>query len=105
VRSGLDIVAAIGQLGYTPPLQVRIGMHTGPVVVGEIGAGERTERLALGETPNIAARVQGLAEPDTVVLSVVTHHLVAGLFECQDLGPQTLKGITTPFRGRDLMAL
>ena len=59
VRSGLEIVAAVSQLAYTPPLQVRIGIHTGPVVVGEIGAGERTERLALGETPNIAARVQG----------------------------------------------
>ena len=95
-RSGLEIVAAVSQLTYTPPLQVRIGIHTGPVVVGEIGAGERTERLALGETPNLAARVQGLAEPDTVVLSAATHHLVAGLFECQDLGPQTLKGILTP---------
>ena len=61
VRSGLEIVAAVGQLTYTPPLQVRIGVHTGPVVVGEIGAGERTEQLALGETPNIAARVQGEA--------------------------------------------
>src|SRR5262249_39582361 len=58
VRSGLEIVVAVGQLKYTPPLQVRVGIHTGPVVVGEIGAGERTERLALGETPNIAARVQ-----------------------------------------------
>src|SRR5262249_27140384 len=96
VRSGLEIVAAVSQLVYTPPLQVRIGIHTGPVVVGEIGAGERTERLALGETPNIAARVQGVAEPDTVVMSMVTHHLVQGLFECQDLGPQILKGISTP---------
>ena len=52
--------------------------------------------LALGETPNIAARVQGVAEPDTVVMSAVTQRLVHGLFECQDLGPQTLKGISTP---------
>src|SRR5262245_10318009 len=84
VRSGLEIITAVRQLEYTPPLQVRIGVHTGPVVVGEIGAGEHTERLALGETPNIAARVQGVAEPDTVVMSMVTHHLVKGLFECQD---------------------
>ena len=96
VRSGLEIVTAVSQLAYTPPLQVRIGIHTGPVVVGEIGAGERTERLALGETPNIAARVQGVAEPDTVVMSEATQRLVHGLFECQDLGPQTLKGISTP---------
>ena len=96
VRSGLEIVAAVSQLAYTPPLQVRIGIHTGPVVVGEIGAGEHTERLALGETPNLAARVQGIAQPDTVVLSAMTHRLIAGLFECQDLGPQTLKGSSTP---------
>jgi class 3 adenylate cyclase len=96
VRSGLEIVAAVGQLKYTPPLQVRIGIHTGPVVVGEIGAGERTERLALGETPNLAARVQGVAEPDTVVMSEATQRLVHGLFECQALGPRTLKGISPP---------
>jgi class 3 adenylate cyclase len=96
VRSGLEIVAAVSQLEFTPPLQVRIGVHTGPVVVGEIGAGERTERLALGEPPNLAARVQGVAEPDTVIMSTVTHRLVQGLFECQDLGLQTLKGMSTP---------
>src|SRR5262245_42408627 len=95
VRSGLEIVTAVSQLTFTPPLQVRIGVHTGPVVVGEIGAGERTERLALGETPNLAARVQGIADPDTVVMSTVTHRLVHGLFECQALGPQMLKGIST----------
>ena len=78
------------------PLQVRIGIHTGLVVIGEIGSSEKREILALGETPNIAARVQGVAEPDTVVISAVTHRLVQGLFECQDLGPQTLKGISTP---------
>jgi TOMM system kinase/cyclase fusion protein len=96
VRSGLEIVAAVGQLAYTPPLQVRIGIHTGPVVVGEIGAGERTERLALGETPNIAARVQGIAEPNTVVISQVTYHLVHGFFRCEALGPQELKNVATP---------
>ncbi len=96
VRSGLEIVAAVSQLAYTPALQVRIGIHTGPVVVGEIGAGERTERLALGETPNIAARVQGLAEPESVVLSAATYRLVQGLFECQALGPQQIKGFSMP---------
>lgn len=77
-------------------LSVRLGIHTGPVVVGEIGSGERRERLALGDTPNLAARLQGLAEPDTVVLSDTTSRLVQGYFICQDRGVQTLKGIDTP---------
>jgi len=84
VRSSLEIVAAVSQLAFTPPLQVRIGIHTGPVVVGEIGAGERTERLALGETPNIAARVQGHAAPNTVFISATTNQLVQGLFEYRE---------------------
>jgi class 3 adenylate cyclase/predicted ATPase len=106
VRAGLGILAELphlnAQLQSTvgahsrAPLQIRIGIHTGPVVVGEIGSGEKREQLALGETPNLAARVQGHAEPDTVVLSAATQQLVAGLFECQNLGPQTLKGISTP---------
>jgi class 3 adenylate cyclase/predicted ATPase len=96
VRSGLEIVAAVSQLVYTPPLQVRIGIHTGPVVVGEIGAGERTERLALGETPNIAARVQGHAAPNEVLVSSMTFRLMHGLFETEGRGPQELKGISTP---------
>ncbi len=77
-------------------LQVRIGIHTGLVVIGEIGSSEKREILALGETPNIAARVQGIAEPDTVIISAATHRLVQGLFECQDLGAKALKGISTP---------
>src|SRR5262245_56227097 len=76
VRSGLEIVIAVSGLKFTPPLQVRIGTHTGPVMVGTIGAGERTERLALGETPNIAARVQGQAAPNTVFISRSTYRLV-----------------------------
>ena len=96
VRSGLEIVAAIGQLQCTPPLQVRIGIHTGPVVVGEIGEGARTERLALGETPNLAARVQGQAAPNTVVISQATYGLVHGFFKCAALGPQALKNVSVP---------
>jgi len=96
VRSGLEIVAAVGQLEGTPPLQVRIGIHTGPVVVGEIGEGEHSERLAVGETPNIAARVQGYAAPNTVVISSATHRLVQGLFRCEALGPQVLKNVVVP---------
>ena len=75
-------------------LQVRIGIHTGPVVVGEMGGGARREQLALGETPNIAARIQGHAEPDTVLISAATYRLVEGLFECEDRGqPDTQRGI------------
>jgi len=96
VRSGLEIVDAVGQLEFTPPLQVRIGIHTGPVVVGEIGAGERIERLALGETPNLAARVQGKAEPNTVVISQATYQLVQGFFMYEALGPQALKNVSVP---------
>jgi predicted ATPase/class 3 adenylate cyclase len=96
VRSGLEIVAAVGDLKFTLPLQVRIGIHTGPVVVGEIGAGDRTERLALGETPNIAARVQGHAAPNEVLVSPTTFRLLHGLFATEGRGPQELKGISTP---------
>src|SRR5712691_3397584 len=101
VRAGLAIVGALReaplQKARLPqPLQVRIGIHTGPVVVGEIGSGAKRELLALGETPNIAARVQALVEPDTVVLSAATQRLVAGLFACEARGPQALKGISTP---------
>jgi len=102
VHTGLGIVGAMLTLSlprhvHLPqPLQVRIGIHTGPVVVGEIGHSEKREMLALGETPNIAARVQGEAAPNTVVMSAATAHLVEGLFECQNLGPRTLKGISTP---------
>jgi predicted ATPase/class 3 adenylate cyclase len=101
VRTALGIVAAIQHLAFPTiqllrPLQVRIGIHTGLVVIGEIGSNEKREILAMGETPNIAARLQGLAEPDTVVISGATYRLVQGLFECQDRGPQELKGISTP---------
>ena len=96
VRTGLEIVEAIrGQAGQQP-LQVRIGIHTGLVVVGEIGAGSRTEQLALGETPNVAARIQGLAEPNTVLISAATQRLIEGQFECQPFGSHLVKGIETP---------
>jgi len=77
-------------------LQVRIGIHTGPVVVGEIGGGAKRELLALGETPNLAARIQGQAAPNEVVISTATYRLVEGLFECKDRGQPELKGISTP---------
>jgi class 3 adenylate cyclase len=77
-------------------LQVRIGIHTGLVVIGEIGSSEKREMLALGETPNLAARIQGQANPDEVVISRATHRLVEGLFVCEDRGQPELKGVTTP---------
>jgi TOMM system kinase/cyclase fusion protein len=77
-------------------LQVRIGIHTGLVVIGDIGASGRTEQLALGETPNIAARIQGLAEPNTVLISAATQRLIEGQFEFQPFGSHLVKGIDAP---------
>ena len=76
-------------------LAVRVGIHTGLVVVGTLGGLARQERLALGETPNIAARLQGLALPNTVVVSGVTCRLVQGYFTYEALGEQPLRGVTT----------
>ncbi|HKA53517.1 MAG TPA: adenylate/guanylate cyclase domain-containing protein, partial [Candidatus Binatia bacterium] len=85
------------QGGKEKSLQVRIGIHTGLVVAGDMGGGGYRDPLAIvGETPNIAARLQGIAEPNTVVISEATARLVQGLFECQDRGPQALKGVSTP---------
>ena len=78
-------------------LGVRVGIHTGLVVAGEMGSGQTREELAVvGETPNIASRLEGVAEPNTVVISSATHHLVEGYFLCQPLGPRTLKGVSQP---------
>ncbi|MGH7801619.1 MAG: adenylate/guanylate cyclase domain-containing protein [Thermodesulfobacteriota bacterium] len=101
VRGGLEIVGAISELSLPTllqqSLQVRVGIHTGLVVVGEMGGGKKREPMAIvGETPNIAARLQGIAEPNTVVISSATYRLVEGLFECHNLGLHTLKGISTP---------
>jgi class 3 adenylate cyclase len=76
VRTGLEISEAVRRLPLRlpHPLQIRIGIHTGLVVVGEIGTSNKREILALGETPNLAARLQGLAEPDTVVISEATYY-------------------------------
>jgi len=102
VRAGLGIVEALGTLktslaqtkGIT--LAVRLGIHTGLVVVGAMGGGGRQEQLALGRTPNIAARIEGLAVPNTVAISNATYRLVQGYFQCQDLGAQALRGVTEP---------
>ena len=107
VRAGLEIVAALPQLnarlhsvlaGHSgAPLQVRIGIHTGLVVAGEMGVGDQPEPLAIvGETPNVAARIQGLAEPNLVLISAATQRLIAGQFDCQPFGSHLVKGLETP---------
>lgn len=99
LRASLDIVARVGRL-HTPAreaLQVRVGIATGLVVVGDlIGAGGAEKQSVVGETPNLAARLQALAEPDAIVVSEATRRQVGGLFELSDLGPQTLKGFAAP---------
>jgi predicted ATPase len=98
----LGILAAMGDLNIRlqqekgVQLALRIGIHTGLVVVGEMGSAGRQEHLALGETPNIAARIQGLAAPNTLVISDATSRLVQGYFACQPLGEQTLRGVPDP---------
>jgi class 3 adenylate cyclase len=77
-------------------LAVRLGIHTGLVVVGAMGGGGRQEQLALGETPNVAARIQALAAPNTLVISEATYRLVQGYFDCEALGEQTLRGVAEP---------
>lgn len=95
VRAGLDILAGIAGLGTGESrLQLRIGIHTGLVVVGDLGAGIRREQLALGEAPNIAARLQSEAQPESIVISEATRELLAGQFMLEDLGPRALKGVS-----------
>jgi len=77
-------------------LGIRIGIHTGLVVVGEMGGEGRYENLALGEVPNIASRIQSLAEPNTIMISPDTYRLIQGYFACQALGAQTLRGVSEP---------
>jgi class 3 adenylate cyclase len=101
VHTGLGIVAAMDTLNhqlqtdYGVQLAVRLGIHTGPVV-GQMGGGGRHEHLALGDTPNLAARLEGLAPPNTIVISPVTARLVANTFALQTMGPQELKGVPDP---------
>jgi predicted ATPase len=99
VRAGLDLVAAVGGLKTHAPLQTRVGIATGLVVVGDlIGSGEAQERGIIGETPNLAARLQGLAEPNSVVIAESTRKLLGNLFDLEDLGARDLKGIAEPVR-------
>jgi class 3 adenylate cyclase len=99
VRAGLDIVDAVKAVEAPEPLQVRVGIATGPVVVGETGAGDASiPKLAVGETPNLAARVQGLAVADQVIIAESTHRLTGTSFDNTDLGKQPLKGLVEPVR-------
>jgi class 3 adenylate cyclase len=104
VHTGLGIVDVMITLNtqletnYGVQLAVRIGIHMGSVVIGEMGGGDRHEQLALGETPNIAARLEGLTAPNTIVMSEVVHRMVQGYFVCRDLGDHQLKGVSKPLR-------
>src|SRR5271169_2206184 len=101
VQAGLAIVEAAPKLvtGASSPLHVRIGIATGLVVVGDlVGSGEAQERGVVGDAPNLAARVQAIAEPDMVVIAEGTRRLLGNLFELEDLGAKVLKGISRPMR-------
>jgi class 3 adenylate cyclase len=102
VRASLGILGSVALLApeikerYGVDLAVRIGAHTGHVVVGEMGGDKVHEALAVGDTPNIAARVQDAAEPGSLVISGDSHRIVEGLFDCTSLGSQPLRGVATP---------
>ena len=99
VRAGLELIAAVAGLKTRASLQTRVGIATGLVVVGDlIGSGEAQERGIVGETPNLAARLQGIAEPNMVVIAEGTRKLLGNLFELEDLGAKDLKGIAGPVR-------
>ncbi len=124
VRSALEIVGAVSRIeggGLHPSstgggtegegrtsskLQVRIGIATGPVVVGETGAGDASvPKLAVGETPNLAARLQGVAGPDQIVVAPSTRRLLGAAFEYRDFGSHPLKGIVEPVRAWQVLGL
>jgi len=99
VRAGLAVIAAVGQLKTPDLLQVRLGIASGLVVVGDlIGAGAAQERGVVGETPNLAARLQALAQPGTLAIADGTRRQIGALFEIDDLGPQALAGFSEPQR-------
>jgi class 3 adenylate cyclase len=99
VRAGLDIAAAVMRLATrgTEPLAVRIGLATGLVVVGDrVGAGAAQEQAVVGETPNLAARLQALAQPGQIIVAGATRRLIGDLFRLRELGRQALKGFAEP---------
>ncbi|MGD8572302.1 MAG: AAA family ATPase, partial [Gammaproteobacteria bacterium] len=102
VQTGLELIRAIAKLNhrlqqeFDLSISIRLGIHTGLVVVGEISDGDKRS-MALGETPNIAARLQGIAVPDSIVISSATYRLCQSYFECSNLGDHDLKGFSRPF--------
>ena len=86
VQAGLDIQKHLVTLQTEIAVQARIGIHSGNAVIGDVGFGHKTERLALGDTPNVAARVQSVADPGQLVVSASTWRLVARYFVCTELG-------------------
>ena len=99
VRAGLELIAAVAALKSSVSLQTRVGIATGLVVIGDlIGSGTSQEQAIVGETPNLAARLQGIAGPDMVVIAEDTRKLLGNLFELEDLGAKDLKGIAGPVR-------
>jgi class 3 adenylate cyclase/predicted ATPase len=99
VRAGLELVSAVNELETHTTVQTRVGIATGLVVVGDlIGSGASQEQAIIGQTPNLAARLQGIAEANTVIVAEGTRKLLGNLFELDDLGPKELKGIAGPVR-------
>lgn len=97
VRAGLALIDSVRRLQQSEPLRVRVGLATGLVVVGDlITSGEGQERGVVGETPNLAARLQSLAEPDAVVIAPQTRQILGDLFEYRDLGDLEVKGFPEP---------
>jgi class 3 adenylate cyclase/predicted ATPase len=99
VRAGLELIRAVGALNLSGPLKTRVGIATGLVIVGDlVGSGESQERGIVGETPNLAAHLQAIAQPNNVVIAESTRKLVGNLFELEDLGSHDLKGIAGSVR-------
>src|SRR5215510_250021 len=104
IRAGLGMLAAMGDLNQGLQqakgiqLAIRIGIHTGLVVIGEMGGQGRQEQLALGEVPNIASRIQGRTASNTIAISEATYRIVEGYFTCELLGEHALRGVTQPLK-------
>jgi hypothetical protein len=109
VQAAIEILDAVAKLSTRlrterpVSLAVRIGVHTGVAIVGDVGGANRTERLAMGDTPNITARIQGLASPNAIVISAATHQLVRDYFTTRSLGPQMVKGVAGPIEAFEVV--